>query len=243
MEVTVVGTSCTWFARLNTSFIIDNSFLFDVPVGNYKEIIKRIDIFKDLKWIFISHLHLDHFIDLYPIVSQITRQVKKRDEKLRIYCDSSLPDKLVEYAKLVNANEIELDEKTLREAIDFIEIHDGMEFIEGEYKVKVYQMDHQDLDSFGLTLTGKEGKTVAFSADTTDCESLRKMVSVSDYAFVDMSGVETTATHLGADKFMEIAKDNKHCKMFPVHTNDTAQEFAKQNGLNVLEDGQILNLE
>jgi hypothetical protein len=42
MKVFAVGTSCTWFKRNNTSFIIDDKILFDTPAGSYKDIIKQI---------------------------------------------------------------------------------------------------------------------------------------------------------------------------------------------------------
>ena len=54
MKVTAVGTSCTWYTRRNTSFILDDKMLFDISSGNYKEVIKSIDIF-DLNAIFIIY--------------------------------------------------------------------------------------------------------------------------------------------------------------------------------------------
>ena len=65
MKVFAVGTSCTWFTRNNTSFIIDDKILFDTPAGSYKDIITKIDILK-LDAIFISHFHADHFGD-FPV--------------------------------------------------------------------------------------------------------------------------------------------------------------------------------
>ena len=64
MKVTVVGTSCTWFKRNNTSFIIDDDIVFDTPDGAYKDIINYIDIFK-IRCIIITHFHTDHFTDLH----------------------------------------------------------------------------------------------------------------------------------------------------------------------------------
>ena len=62
MKVFAVGTSCTWFKRNNTSFILDDKILLDTPSGSYKDIIRKIDIFK-LDGIVISHFHADHFGD------------------------------------------------------------------------------------------------------------------------------------------------------------------------------------
>ena len=36
MKVNVMGTSCIWFTRNNTSFVIDEEMFLDVPEGSYK---------------------------------------------------------------------------------------------------------------------------------------------------------------------------------------------------------------
>ena len=57
MKVNVMGTSCTWFTRNNTSFVIDDEMFLDVPEGAYKNLIQVADLEK-LKCIFISATNL-----------------------------------------------------------------------------------------------------------------------------------------------------------------------------------------
>ncbi len=241
MKVEVVGTSCNWFSRHNTSFILDDKILFDVPLGNYKQIIKSINI-NDIEWIFISHFHDDHFADLKIITTRFIRENFVRKEKLRIYAPKGLAEKIIDINKVYQAAEDETQIDILKDAVDFIDIHDGMEFVEGEYKVKVYKMQHGKVETYGLTFTDKSGKTVAFSADTVDCDNLEKMLSISNFAFVDMAAPTPSKTHLFTHDFVNLSLKFNKCKMFPVHTSDKTQEFAEKNNLNFLHDGQILEL-
>ena len=243
MKVTVVGTSCSWFTRLNTSFILDDKILFDVSVGNYKHIIKYIDIFQ-LDWVFISHLHDDHFYDFKFLATRFIREQKyhKRKQKLKVYCPADTAQSLVNLNKIVKGAPDETSLETLTESIDFIDVYDGMEFEENGYKIKVYAMDHYGVETYGLSFTDKTGKTIAFSADTTICDNLRKMLSVSNEAFVEMSSSEPSKSHICMHDFVELEKEYPNCKMYPVHTCDKTQEFAEKNHMNYLHDGQILNL-
>lgn len=242
MKLDVIGTSCTWFERRNTSFILDERALFDVPEGNYKEIIKRINIY-DLDFIFISHIHTDHAVDLHIITTRFIREKHGRKNKLRIYAPKEMAETIVKFNTLYNGSEEEKDLKLLKEKIDFIDIYDGLEFEEGNYQIKVKKMDHGKCECFGLIVKDRNsGKVYSFSADSKDCESLRQMLDVSDYAFVDMAATGSSKSHLTDTEFVELSKKYPNCKMFPVHTCDKCQEFAIKNNLNFLEDGQILNI-
>ena len=216
--------------------------LFDVSEGNYKSIIGSVDIY-DIKWIYISHIHTDHASDLHIITTRHIRENNSRKEKLRIYGPKGLAETVVAYNKLYNAAEDEMDLDLLKSKIDFIEIYDGKEFEEGEYKLKVFKMEHCGVDCFGLMFKDKNGKVVSFSADTVVCDNLEKMLGSSNYAFVDMAASKPSKSHITNLEFVELEKKYKNCKMFPVHTNDECQEYAIKNNLNYLEDGQILNLE
>lgn len=242
MKIKLVGTSCNWFSRLNTSFIIDDKILFDVPIGNYKTIIQNVDIFK-LDWVFISHLHSDHFVDFNKIASQYVRAMLKNEPlpRLRVYAPKEMAKRIIQLQKIIGGGKEECSLKYLKKAIEFIDLKDQMEFEEGGYKMKVYKVVHGNLDTFGLTMTNKNGVTVGFSSDTIDCENLHKILENSNYAFVDMSSEKPWRTHLCYDEFVKLSKVYPSCKMFPVHTSDMAQELAEKNGLNFVKDGQVFN--
>lgn len=242
MKVDVIGTGCSWFARNNTSFVIDDKILFDVPNGNYKQIIKRYNIY-DIDSIFVTHWHNDHIGDLKMISTIYIRNQDKieKGKKLKIYSAPGLDEYLIEYNRLTFSRKDELDINILRNVIEFIDVTDGKEFEEGGYKVKAYAVDHK-MPCFGYTFTDENGKTVAFSGDTIRCQNLETMLSKSDYALVDMAATYENPVHIHTDDFVKLTKEYPNCKMFPIHTSDPAQEFAIQNGLNYLNDGDLLEL-
>ena len=241
MKVKVMGTSCTWFKRENTSYVIDDEIIFDVPNGTYKNLIKVMDLEKT-KCVLISHLHTDHFFDLRIIVTRFLRDFKDRPEKLRIYAPKGTAETLIEINRLVYGGFDECSEEYVKSKIEFFELSDGFEFEEGSYNIRAYKMNHSILECFGFTFTDKKtGTVVGFSSDTAMCDNLHKMLSVSSYAFVEMASMEKCKTHLCCEEFEFLMAKYDKCKMFPVHTSDVCQEYAENNGLNYLVDGQTLN--
>lgn len=239
MKVTVVGTSCTWFKRNNTSYIIDDDILLDVPEGSYKDIVKNIDIIS-LKGVLISHLHTDHALDLHIITTRFMRENHGRTTPLKIYAPKGTFDKIIGLHKLFYASDDECEKESYAGKVEFIDIEDGMTFDIGEYNVTVYKVEHGKPESFAFSFKDKNGKVVGFSGDTRVCDNLHKMLDVSNYAFVEMSAVKPHMAHISINEFVELSNKYENVKMFPVHTSDECQEFAIKKGLNYLVDGQEL---
>lgn len=239
MKVTVIGTSCTWFKRKNTSFLIDDDIVFDVPEGAYKDIISLTDLFK-LKGVIISHLHTDHCLNLHVITTRYIRENHGRTEPLKIYCPKGTLEKLIEMNKIYYSSKDECDAKSYEGVVDFVYLEDGMTFKVGEYDVTAYKMEHGLPETYGFSFTDKKGLTVGFSADTRVCENLCKMLEKSNFAFVEMAAVKPHHAHICINEFEELLKKYNKTKIYPVHTSDDCQEYAKQHGMNYLEDGQIL---
>ncbi len=246
MIVDVIGTSCTWFKRNNTSFVIDKEIILDTPNGAYKNIIKIMNQFK-ANAIIISHFHSDHFPDIMHFLTQIVRNGKRngRTEKLKVFGPKGIAQKIIALNELLLSTPEECNLEKYKEAVEFIEVSDGYEFEILNYKVKAYKMKHLDLDAYGYVFTDKNGMSVGFTADTGMCENVHKILSISKYAFVDMASPENEVNnkHLSLNEFIELSKKYSKTKMFPVHTSDENQEKAKLIGLNWVDDGQVLELE
>ena len=243
MKLKIIGTSCTWFERLNTSYVIDNDIIFDVPNGNYKPIIKYTDISK-LRCIIISHFHTDHFADFRIIATLIMRHFEKygRTENLRVYAPKGILEHLTSIAKITYSGIDECSEEALTEHIDFFDLEDGFEFEEGDYKIKAYKMEHGAPESYGFTFTDKEGKVVAFSGDTKMCDNLHMLLEKADHAFVEMASTTSHRSHLSIAEFEELENKYKNAKFYPVHTSDKCQQYAIENGMNYVNDGDELLL-
>lgn len=246
MKVFAVGTGCTWFERNNTSFILDDTILFDTPNGSYKEIIKKLgitDFIKNLKAIFLTHFHADHIFDMHVIATRFMRESERlgRKENLKIFCPKGTLDKIVEINRVICGSPDECDKVSLQKHIDFIEVSNGDKFEIGKYKVEVYAMDHGDVYCQGYTFEENQN-VIGFSADTKDCENLRKMLGNSNVAFVDMAALEPAKSHLDVERYMELEKEYKNCTMYAIHTSDETYEFGKNNSIKVLNDGDEINI-
>ena len=205
MKVFAVGTSCTWFKRNNTSFIIDDKILFDTPSGSYKDIIRKVDIF-GLEGIIISHFHADHFGDFPVFATRFMRESKKhnRTQNLKVFGPKGIVEKLVDLNTLLEGAEDECDEQLLRQNVDFFEVGDGDSFELAGYKVNVVAVDHGKAPCLGYTFEDKNGKIVGFSGDTRECDGLHKILEKSHFAFVDMASPVPAKAHLDSKRFVEL---------------------------------------
>lgn len=244
MKIDVIGTSCTWFERKNTSFVIDKNIIFDVPNGAYKDIISVIGLenLETIDAIIISHFHSDHFADLRVFTTRFMRELKNLKAKKKVYAPKGCLDALINLNKAMFSSDDELSKSKHLEKIEFIDIYDGFEFEVGNYKVIAHRVDHGKLETYGFVFTDKKGTRVGFSADTCVCDGLKKILSSSDFAFVEMAAVEKSTKHICIEEFEELIKEYPNCKLFPVHTSDHCQEYAEKNAMNFLKDGQVLNL-
>ena len=242
MKVNVMGTSCTWFTRNNTSFVIDGDMFLDVPEGSYKNLIQVADLEK-LKCIFISHMHSDHFLDLHIITTQVMRFPGSRTEKLRIYGPQGLLDKLIQLNTLLYGAPDEQSKESLCKNVEYIDLYDGMEIREGEYNITAYRMEHGAPETYGFTFKDKAGVVVGFPTDTAMCDNLHKILSQSKYAFLELSENSKHQTHICVDEYVELVNKYNKTKIFAVHTNNKTQKFVEENGYNALHDFEVLNLD
>ena len=240
MKVTVVGTSCSWFTRKNTSYLIDDDIVFDVPEGAYKDLINLTDIMK-LKCILISHVHTDHALGLHVITTRYIRENNRRTEPLRIYAPKGFFDLLVQMNKMFLGGDDEFNKEAYKGRVEFIDLEDGMSFTESEYNITAYKMEHGKPETYGFVFTDKKQTSVGFSSDTRICDNLHKLLDKSNHAFVEMAAMKQHPKHICCDEFCDLLKKYPSTKFYPVHTSDETQKFAVDKGLNYLEDGQVLN--
>lgn len=240
MKVNVIGTSCTWFKRKNTSYLIDDKIVFDVPNGAYKDIINLTTIEK-ISSILISHMHSDHFADFRVFALIFKNDLKSLEKKKMIYAPKGAIETVVELNRLMCGRADELVVEDYLKTMTFVDLCDGLEFEIDDYKVTSYKMEHAIHETYGFTFEDKNGKVVGFSSDTSMCDNLHKILQKSDYAFIEMAAVKESNAHLSINQVEELIKKYPNCKIFPVHTSDKTQKYAEDNNMNYLHDGQILN--
>jgi ribonuclease Z len=114
--------------------------LLDAGEGTQKQIMKSGLGFARLTRIFISHLHGDHFLGLFPLIQ--TLSLLRRKKRLEIYSPSGLRDVLHE---LVNKAYLEP-----RFEVDVKEVNEDSSFDFGKYEVSMFHVYHGDTQTFGI---------------------------------------------------------------------------------------------
>ncbi len=114
--------------------------LLDAGEGTQKQIMKSGLGFARLTRIFISHLHGDHFLGLFPLIQ--TLSLLRRKKRLEIYSPVGLRDvlhELVSKAYLQPRFELEVFEIDKDRCFDF-----------GKYEVSMFHVFHGDTETFGI---------------------------------------------------------------------------------------------
>lgn len=232
MKIQVLGTSCTWFQRKNTSYIINDEMLVDVPQGSFKTIINNCDL-ANIKYIIITHFHSDHFADLHILASFIYKL--KLNHKIIIYAPKHARKKLVQLCKCFEiSNEIAYINKYFQ----FVTIKTNEEINIGEYKIKFKQVQHGTLNCYGFTIQQKsKSKIIGFTADSGLCKSVEEIIESADVVFMDTSNLTGNLKHMGLDNYFHFCKTYNHKEFYPVHMNDAVYEKLK----NKIYDGKIFN--
>jgi len=116
--------------------------LLDAGEGTQKQIMKSGLGFARLTRIFISHLHGDHFLGIFPLIQ--TLSLLRRKKKLEIYSPAGLRDVLHE---LVSKAYLEP-----RFEVEVFEINGDRSFDFGKYEVNMFHVFHGDTQTFGIKI-------------------------------------------------------------------------------------------
>lgn len=234
MKINVVGCHCTWTKSLSSSYFINDDCVLDVPSGSGKKLINDFDI-KKVKYIFITHFHSDHFLDMHMFLEQISFVCP---HKVTVIAPKGCKEKLVELFKLLSISYLE---KFLEDYVSFIDCENGKKIIVGPYKVKILKMSHGIMDAYGYIF--EEGdKKIGFTGDSCMCNSILKMAKNCNYTFIDSSSVVTNSKHLSVDEILKLQQEFSNNIFYPTHmTYQSEKEILKTN-LHHITEGQIIEI-
>ena len=232
MKVIAVGTMCSWTIELSTSFIINDEIIFDTPQGSFKTIYNKYDL-SNIKYIIISHFHSDHFMDIHLILEIL----RKTEQKITIIAPKGCKERLLSMFKLV---EVSYLEDYVNNFVTFIDCENQKTITISSYKIKMYKMEHKNLDAYGFIIE-YDGIKVGFSGDSCACNSLIKILRKSDVAFIDCASLERNNKHLCIDEFLKLKEEYKNVKIYPIHLTHKVENILKGK-TELLNQGQILNI-
>ena len=236
MKIKLFGTGSLSSQSLSASALIDNTILFDCPNGLVKTLRRDNVDFNRIRAVIISHFHADHDWDLPFLLFEYIRVSRKHPlaivaprgftDRHKTLCDMSWPGAF-SWDSVVRNMPLEIHEAADRETFHM----DG-------YAIQAYRMSHGDCDAYGYRIS-KDGKTAAFTGDSTMCDNMVDLVDGADVAFVDVTGPPPAGfapMHLDVGDFQRL-QGKTQTRLVPVHTNDDVRDQLEELGLRPPADG------
>lgn len=230
MKLKVIGCYCTWFKELSTSFLIDETMLFDVPQGSFKTLLSENNLL-NIEYIIISHFHSDHFGDLHAVIDYLNQH--KVEKNIKILAPKGCKERLKNLLKILDVSHLDT---FIDEHLTFIDCENNKIVKMGDYKIKCYKMLHQTLDAYGFTIE-KDGAKVGFTGDSAMCNNVRKIIAHSNAIFIDTASMYEGNKHLSVSEVLSLAKEFENCKFIPIHLTYKTRDFVKDT-LEIPSQGQ-----
>ncbi|MCI9087879.1 MAG: ribonuclease Z [Clostridia bacterium] len=241
MEIRCIGTGTMGSTTRGNQSILVDDILFDIGSGVVKKIEAMQIYTKSIKYLVITHVHADHFVDLPNYL--IGRSIRKENSQtLPIICGKGVKEKAIKLFELCfgDGNKDKYNNFEEKYNVQFIELEDGQSYSNNRIKLTAYDLEHGGCKPIlGYTLE-KEGKVVGYATDTTLCENVEKICQKCDIAFLDATNTIPTKSHMGLDEVIELSKKYPKCKIYAVHRSDYVHSHIKE--INFPEDEQIIKL-
>ncbi len=124
--------------------------LLDAGEGTQRQIMRSGLGFARLTRIFITHLHGDHFLGIFPLIQ--TLSLLRRRKKLEIYSPKGLKEVLHEMTSKAYLEP--------RFELEVFEISEECSFDFGKYEVSMFRVNHGDTQTYGIKVkeADKPGK-------------------------------------------------------------------------------------
>ncbi|HEY3375755.1 MAG TPA: MBL fold metallo-hydrolase [Candidatus Aquicultor sp.] len=174
MELILLGTSAAYptVDRACSGFLVRNdatTILVDMGSGVTRNLMRWVDPHR-LNAIIISHLHQDHFTDIYPLYYYLAFS-KALNLPIDVYAPAGARDFI---AKLLPR------ESRFDEVYRFVALDDRREFSIGSLTCKSFAVKHS-IPAYGLRIEGE--RTVAYSSDT-DFDGVLYEIAENSDAFI-----------------------------------------------------------
>lgn len=236
MKITIFGNNatCPEADGACASYLVETAgkkLLLDMGCGSVAKIRQELDL-AQLDLIVISHLHFDHFGDLFC--------AKYHLETRKAYGET-FPTIPLLIPKLPHWAGAEL------RGNDVFEIHTisgGDTFELDGVRLEFVEMAHL-IESYGVRITA-EGKTLAYSGDTGICEGLRAVTAGADAFLCEATFCgENKAEekhHLSAGTAAKAAADAGIRQLFLTHYHDDQSESVLEEARRFFADAKLTHI-
>lgn len=222
MNVTLVGTGSILCSATSACAVIDNKIAVDVPNGSVKAQ-RRLGISPSgLDACLITHFHADHYFDVVFLLLEVGLR-KKRDTDFWIVGPSGLQERV---KTLFDLGYPESWDRVLENGrVRFKELPDrGGTFSLVGYQIKAVKVKHTTPVAFGYLVLSDHG-TLGYSGDTEYCRGVRRIVSESDVAVVDVSFISARSGHMGVPDVKRLAEAFPAVRLIGNHMTDEVRNL------------------
>ena len=180
MRITLLGTGCPQvdphrFGPASLVRAAGHTFLVDCGSGVTQRLVAAGSSGAQLDAVLLTHLHSDHVIDLYQLIISSWHQGRERPQRIfgpigtRAFAEAAMALWRAERQARIAW---ERRPSTAAFELEIVEFEDGVIWDADGVRIGAFEVDHRPVrPAFGF-LFEAEGRRVAFSGDTTVCESL-----------------------------------------------------------------------
>jgi len=205
--------------RRCTSFIVNNSVLFDVGNGTVEGLLANGMDVGDINVLVISHFHADHFGDIVYFLNR--RNMQGHNEKmLTIVGPWGLRQKVVDFQNLLFGDIRDYSDIATKWNIRFIELADGANLNMGSFELEVFKVAHSTLDANGYII--RAGKaSIGYSGDACMTDAFLDKIPEAKYWIIDANEImRKEKFHIGFSELIGIAEMYKSIIFYAVHRSD-----------------------
>jgi ribonuclease BN (tRNA processing enzyme) len=184
LELCFLGTGNAFAPqRYWSSFLLNDRYLFDCPPTALAHLKKAGKPPEDIRAVFISHFHGDHFFGL-PFLLLEYGELTPRSEDLFIVGPPLIQEKLETMTDLGFPG---LFERSRGYRRLYVEAKDGVSGEAGDIRFRAQLVEHVgNLECFGYRVE-IDGRAVAYSGDTVMSDALYKLADGADVFVVECS--------------------------------------------------------
>lgn len=238
MKVEFIGTGSIFATSNSASYLINDKILVDIPNGCCKALKRMNKDVIDIEYIFITHFHGDHFLDIPFLLSEIYARGNK---KITLIGGTDLKEKVYEVTKLVFPNSYE--KYLTKMDINYLDCE--KDIVIDDINISSIKVNHGRMKNpYGYVFKYND-KIVTFSGDTSICDEIEKASKNSKFIVIDVTIEIGNEAHIGIDNLEYLANKYKNTTFITTHMRDNLREQIKSLNLKnvvVASDGDILSV-
>ncbi len=238
MKLTILGSSAAYPGpgQACSGYLIESSkakFLIDLGTGSLANLFKWVDP-SDLDALIISHLHHDHFLDIYPLRYHYEFDGSKPDFRLKTLAPKGA-------LNLITSIISEDAKAKMADTFDFTDISDGSMVDILGLKLS-FNLTRHNQEAYAVTVQNE--KKLVYTADTGIYEGLTEIAKGADLllaeatlqdAHLGLSNDHLTARQAGALAKEAGAKRLALTHIWPTYDRTVSLAQAKASGYDEVE--------